>query len=405
MSRGGPSRRCLLASLAFLSLSGYLLAGLAPGVGCPNDNPFIVIMKKDGVQLYDTPKQVSHICKAEFENYGTCCDETRLHGYAQADTAQIMNAQDKVVAEFSHLVKMAKEVVTALEILNKASVVLRGEFVPENQEFSNAAHLLTDRIVTTIKAHIAKLGSPVAIGEFSVKNAECWEAVSQLRSKAICSYCSGRANHFFKNKKILIPQQTCNNLNQICSRSLSIVVDSGKFLADLENFAKQTRDSGLDINLASILDLGKVAALKKYAGEIEKALSFASNPNQLQMLSSLRQTQLCHTFLNIKHTSAISKVESITASTSQAKWAFKPNVGSVVYSNKSKFNSQEAAFLQAHQSLNPKWETSNMRLLQFGGNPGDDFIVEDATIIDPQDSSYSSTGVSGHGPISEETQP
>src|SRR3990167_9217078 len=115
MSRGGPSRRCLLASLAFLSLSGYLLAGLAPGVGCPNDNPFIVIMKKDGVQLYDTPKQVNDVCKGEFDTYGTCCDHTKLQKYAANDWKNIKHDQVRLMKEYRSLVNVSSSLLDLLK--------------------------------------------------------------------------------------------------------------------------------------------------------------------------------------------------------------------------------------------------------------------------------------------------
>src|SRR3990167_7670287 len=131
MSRVGPSRRCLLASLAFLSLSGYLLAGLAPGVGCPNDNPFIVIMKKDGVQLYDTPKRVSSVCKHEFETYGTCCHENQLVAYAEQDKKNIEQDHVDLLKEYRSLVEITKNLKELLEALSKVkqdSFMSSGDF-------------------------------------------------------------------------------------------------------------------------------------------------------------------------------------------------------------------------------------------------------------------------------------
>src|SRR3990167_3307944 len=436
MSRVGPSRRCLLASLAFLSLSGYLLAGLAPGVGCPNDNPFIVIMKKDGVQLYDTPKQVSHICKAEFETYGTCCDESVLVQYANQDYDRTVVTHNKLIVEFKKLISANRKLVLAIRQISKIQVKRGNRKVLKLIEKAKALkHSQPFKMLQTLFGNTTKAD----IAEFSEKNLKCWTRLTKERSASICATCSGRSNHFFHKNKILISQHKCIELADACAAPMKVITQLVVGVSHLQKISKSIAEAGIQISSGGRTLL--VNHIKRIVATAAKIIiKIATTPlggshdaqtwaNFLQPDSNGadaqesisdfdRKIRLCGKFVKMREPIMLQDMQKILNQMNQLHFEPAPflqayinnqtGTGSRVPERKPSSGSgckrkpktsHTAAKYQSVKTQSPQqWKVGN-RVLQFATT---DNIGSDAEIVIPTDSSYSSVGVSGHGPMADD---
>src|SRR3990167_1431062 len=425
MSRVGPSRRCLLASLAFLSLSGYLLAGLEPGVGCPNDNPFIVIMKKDGVQLYDTPKRVSSVCKHEFETYGTCCKESKLVGYAKKDTKQVIKTHDKLIAEFKKLVKANSKLVTDIGQIASLKEAVSSEsgrseinsaiFTAQQIESSHEFIELQKLFGNTTTAHIE---------EFARENLNCWTRLAKERNVSICATCSGRSNHFFEDGKILITEHLCSELTEICEAPMKTITELVAGISHLKKISEHIADAGIQIKSGKANGLGGILGAilgGVFAGveNMNQFLQAAPAPISRRIHSeAMHQIALCGKFVKMREPIMLQDMEKILDKISGMKFDIKPSLKTYIrvhrnrqrtgrYQGGVSANYQRPTGTAVAPTLHSLFSTNQPnrwriggRVLQFGGTPTPN-LGTDAQVVDPTDPSYSGVGVSGHVPVAE----
>src|SRR3990167_7684776 len=83
---------------------------------CKPYNAFQAHLSEKGLTMYETPKFGVKMCGAEFEKYGTCCDEKKIKDHVQSDRKQIKKATQKIVLEFENfmwqvpmILKLAKK--------------------------------------------------------------------------------------------------------------------------------------------------------------------------------------------------------------------------------------------------------------------------------------------------------
>ena len=262
--------RIILVALFVLAVS----AQRAPLQTCAPANPFLSHMVELGMRTYDSPKFGVNMCGAEFAQFGTCCDETRIKAYVQKDKTAIQQTTEQVVREFeqfmsttSHILHLAKVVLSLKKkILSKFSD-LRGKkigrklqtapapdaqppksgLVGEASPIPSKKGLLFNKrswaagqkgknprkkankqiegsdptlIVRPLRNQIKLLQKMNSELNFGVGTRQCWNQIANLRSSSVCSTCSGRSHIFFREEKALMSDETCTSILDKCYKPL-----------------------------------------------------------------------------------------------------------------------------------------------------------------------------------------
>src|SRR3990167_8299670 len=96
-------QRKLLAAACMLLILGQIYCEIPRGTACPNSNPFIKLMRKAKIGLYEKPMiSTSDVCDFEFEKYGSCCNPTQLKDYAHQDSSEILEIAKKLGTEYKN---------------------------------------------------------------------------------------------------------------------------------------------------------------------------------------------------------------------------------------------------------------------------------------------------------------
>jgi flagellar biogenesis protein FliO len=186
--------------LAFVLVT-VALARDAKSVGtvssCLNKNEFMAGLEQAkplAVKVFQSPvmTNIEH-CHSEWGVKGTCCDQRDVVDAFKLESKLIDINRKALSKLYWELLSMIRS--TTLSVIQSSSK-------------KNAS----DKLVEILERDL-KIGTNQ---EFEHESDRCWGFMKQIRGFSWCSVCSGGSEVFFKNGKILISEETCDQAIDYC---------------------------------------------------------------------------------------------------------------------------------------------------------------------------------------------
>src|SRR3990167_10794974 len=151
----------------------------AAGAACPNNNPFIMLVK---LPKYETPVVTSKVCAFEFGVYGTCCSQTDIESYAKDEAKDLSDNVDRISREYEEFKGIIPKVYELLKRI--AFAPLHKDRTDWNKQIGYARGLLQN--ATLLQYFEENLKVAHKAGDFKEHSKECWKFQSKVRDVALC---------------------------------------------------------------------------------------------------------------------------------------------------------------------------------------------------------------------------
>ena len=362
------------------------------GISCPNNNPFITTL--NGVNLYQTPTFHDVTCQFELQTYGSCCDPWQLKYYAINRADDLKRDLVRVNSEY---VKFEGIIPQLYQTFKRIALAPRHPTREDwNRKIDLARELFNSQVVHDYFQEVLT-GEQLGTQDFESQSNACWDMQSKARNMTLCFTCSGRSNHFFRDRKALIGQGTCDAFVQKCSGPLSSLVKFVKSLEILPWLTNKMKEFDLYLNADSKLVLS----------EIDKYFTAFESENIEQLIQTARtysnpetKSQMCSKFLRLKETPIVIQMRTIFSSDSNwliQLWDIKNHLDQSATQIDANIRAYDAQFSNSLTQSTTNWKISRrrlLRMLQFS-----DILTSDSSILSSSDPSYSSVGVTGNSPM------
>ena len=366
------------------------------GTLCDRENRFLHLLRHTSVSIVNSPIWINTTCGFEFDVYGSCCKESGLLQFSKTQTEKLMLNVEFINREYHRFQGVLTKVYDFLQRIAMAPPTSKKE--QWNRMITRAKEKLDDPEVREyFETHA---GSAADAHRFVRENTKCWEMQAKARQVTLCYTCSGRSSHFFKDNKALISQETCVAFVRDCGYSLAALV---KFILSFEKLpviAKDLKSLGIDLNFMQKMKTGKI---DKYfeefrAQKINEIIETARN-----LHTPAAQAEMCSKFLRLGEEPIISQMRHLFASNSS--WVVQAKemgdyiqmMETQINANLKNYKKRDQQDEKRSQQNHSNWSLS--RLLQFNGIKPETLLNSDSKILDVNDPSYSSVGVSGHSPM------
>ena len=149
----------------------------------------------------DSPQIDNTTCRQEWSANGTCCDKQSLLEFSAADRKRVLESVE-VVKSFS------------IHALASCSFKAKHE-----EGYFRALDSMARSTATS--------------STFNASIDQCWDHMSGIRAKTLCSTCSGRSALFFNESKGVITAPVCSQTLRACLPSFKHLFT---FLTEFDNF-------------------------------------------------------------------------------------------------------------------------------------------------------------------------
>lgn len=164
------------------------------GVECPRLNVYLMALKElKKIDVFQKPVNVDDYCRGEWDFHGTCCNAR--------SAASFVAAENKLTDRY------------ATELVQEVDELAQGMIQAEPSLQSKLGRQLFQNF------RDAKTAVLVIRERFSQGKEKCNHKLKQIRSNSLCSICSGRSTLFFNNEKLLIPENSCQEIVQECKHT------------------------------------------------------------------------------------------------------------------------------------------------------------------------------------------
>ena len=379
---------CMILSICATAISSQSLS--AYKTGCPNNNPFITLLKFVP-NKYPTPKMGVQMCGTEWPTFGTCCDEWQL----PAEVSEDKRILEEAVALYNTEIEKFKGVITKFYLYLK-----RFAMMPHKlwwTDFNNnieKAHLILNRGSTLAFFNEFLSFDSIDIGRFKTANSQCWSEVLKARTSSLCFTCSGRSHLFFHANKAIVSENFCRQYMASCHYPLSVLVKFVKAMRSMKAIYEELEPLGLQLSISSKINYHLAARYwDLFASDMVPQMLDNYNPTT----NPSNTIHLCDKFIKLRHTPFIVDiVQLISARGSDWTVHFWTYIEEHYNSNKALIDSKIA-----HWEALPKTISTTSSNWSFGRRLQSlqDFnsvIQSDVEVVANTDNSYSSFfGASG----------
>ena len=291
----------IVASFLGLALS----AELASLKQCGQANPYIEYLTTKGVKLISAPQIDTATCKGEWSTYGTCCDKESLLSFAKADRQSVIVAVQAIKSFSAHTLSSYTSMST--------------EFLAAARKTTRKLPLWSAQLKEKYDAGYFKmldlLAEKMANGSaFNTSLDHCWDHMSSIRSKTLCSTCSGRSALFFNETKGIIDTPVCALTLETCLPSfkflLTFLTEIDKLLGSLyqpvvtkSNQPQPTSSKTLAAQLA-VKQLSETAGLIKQSEIMSAIEDFLSQGAK----DPLKAAKICGILMKLSHETFVESI-------------------------------------------------------------------------------------------------
>ncbi len=259
-------------------------------------NPFFEYLNSRCVLFLEEPIMDKKTCHWEFSNHGSICETNSLRRYSNRDKMKINHQVKWVLGKIKRVsITLDATVATA----NKLFKVMKNEKKPpllqtlQNEEFKRFSHLV--HLTSNLKL------------KDSIKT--CWAQIADLRSRSLCSACSARYTHFFKEEKALITNKICLRVLDNCTSTFEYFLE---FLDAMKTFGTSIK-SQMEV-------LAKKKLARYLSGAINNIIRVTDKIKSKNIITDMKQYHsdhsdnpqvawnLCSSFINLGSDSFIKQL-------------------------------------------------------------------------------------------------
>lgn len=194
----------------------------ATNTTCNNTVPHLKVLQRAGVKIFKSPVFTSTKCSTEWKTFGSCCNESRLVKYVLEDQGEsslyITEMMKEIAAVHQNMGLSVSELQELISLIDSHKIGLR--------RLSRNETIASVRLRTLEYANMAKQWIPEIEGfmgylkdiesHFEQTQSKCVTNINMMRSRAVCSICSGRSHVYFWKGKALIEQAACDEFVHSC---------------------------------------------------------------------------------------------------------------------------------------------------------------------------------------------
>lgn len=214
---------------------------------CVDKNPFIKNLKAQGVIIYSTPEpSLTNTCSAEWKTHQTCCDSASLIEYANKDTDSLRNSILGVITELGKAATILEDAVKTLDPIQTELLKLLEHTALRDDiaEFKLFAQYYS-----------------VHKNQLTPEQEGCLKSMSQLRTRGLCSTCSGRSQIYFKGEFAQVSEKDCRLTVNTCHQAWRTVINLVDAMTLAQNIVSRLKDSvgasviSINVNAAAPLEI------------------------------------------------------------------------------------------------------------------------------------------------------
>jgi len=210
---------------------------------CATKNPFLAVLKSQGVTIYSSPQVGSQKCGKEWASFGSCCEESTLINYVNNDQQTVLNRFLNIHMEYIKFKgRMDKQIL-------KSSTQIQADLKDVQAQSKAILSNLEDQGFYT-----------------------CPDTLSRVRSSGLCDTCSGRSERYFTADKFAqLSLWDCKAVIDSCSMPWKVMANMVNMISQLTDILQKYKItiSGADIRADVIKQT--VSWLKEI--ELEKLLT------------------------------------------------------------------------------------------------------------------------------------
>ena len=357
-------------------ISGQISAArtLSSGQTCGQSNPFLSYFKNTWkVSTVSQSITTSGYCGAEWSTYGSCCHVVDAMAAINQDRIQIANAKALFVRYFNQFPSVAKQFYWSIRRLSEAS--LGGRPKSEADVVRAAKTFIQSGKLANVMAKVAQFDSDWERSIYQQQMDQCWNYNSQLRSSAVCSYCSSRGHEFFNwNQKGVVECQLCDGIINQCfeahKKSIIMIKAWKKMLNSIDTW----KDTGVEINVDEMtLNFKNQFAQFDEDRVAEDIDSNSMTFMQLASLGSFERARFCQKFVKLAYRPFI--VDFYDNLNKYASWNLKLSKhASKVLSSRRRLLANIKPSVEAEEV--PQDQVEGRSLLSFDWSPFSTFISD-----------------------------
>jgi hypothetical protein len=289
-------------------LTGFvLLCALANCAGirkesCSGLNPFLPTLSRRGVVLFQSASlgvaAEANKCSYEWKLHGTCCDFPSLTRYAALDRQQVQAKSKKISGGLGNVRDQFREFKKIMETASKIDAIMK------NNHLSG--------LVSLIKFFNSPESNDIAFwveafGHFQASEGagqRCVDAISTIRTGALCAVCSGRSKQWFSASKALLGLSQCHYILDPCLETIRFLA---KYLERASALVGKTFAAGFETLNLGVEDrklTEKITSFKALfsklseASDMDKIRKYYHNPSD-----PIATADLCESLVTILRTS------------------------------------------------------------------------------------------------------
>ena len=195
-----------IAIVTLLILQSYFVAVVGCNA-CLNKNPAMPLLKSQGVTVFEKPvfiKEIHNSCKAEWVQYGSCCEQNSARSYAEGDKQRTMKVLDGVDT-------FSKDVLAKIDqLFNHVKNILQ-----QKKAVPDALKPLFERLRSSPAEYSREAMLPIT-DEITRKFGGCRDFLLSARGSSVCNLCSGRSDSSFFKTKALVSDAVCSQALEKC---------------------------------------------------------------------------------------------------------------------------------------------------------------------------------------------
>ena len=225
---------------------------LSTGLSCSDKNPFRKYFQ-DTWKVGSPSNSIttSGYCGEEWRTYGSCCEIAKAIDGVKSDASEINKAKELFIKQFNEFIPVA---VQFLESIQRLALVSKSGMSSKEKDIVKGAKAFME--VENVPRLISRFRMMNSLTERSIYKQQmdqCWNYNNQLRSSAVCSYCSSRGDVFFNDMedKGVAHSMYCDNIVNNCfeaHKKTIYIIKAWKKLISHDDWKK----SDVEINLGDM---------------------------------------------------------------------------------------------------------------------------------------------------------
>lgn len=212
---------------------------------CDKQQEFLKYFAAKKVTIFDEPRTVpdTQSCVNEWKQHGVCCEETSLKRH--------------LIRDLGDLPLFVQEMHKEMLRLNESLSIITHQFKTGQDrlqsrprptvEADTQEEVKEKALVAEIQLWIAEMDTFMQLiskqeAVFVQAQTRCGEKLNEMRSRSVCSLCSGRYAEFSIKDKAIVKQEDCNSFVDSCFEAWVSMIDFMYVIEGRKRLCKRAKE-------------------------------------------------------------------------------------------------------------------------------------------------------------------